>query len=479
MAIPALVQVKSGTGTTSPVTVNLTSPTTAGNCLVVAVAMGNSTTNPTVSGITLGGAAGNFAAAVTLSNNADANVAIWTDQNCAGGQTAVAVTLNAGTGAGNGYDVYVYEFSNVATSSAVDKTASAGAGSGNFSSGSTGTLASANEVAIGIGAGIGAVGAPTVAGPASPWTNQTAVSAARTAAVAGHQVVSATTALSYAGTSSTGRVGAAIVTLIGAANTTVALPVAQVTDAAPAPALSGAVPLAPAQVTSAAPAPVARVAVQLARAQVTAAAVPLSLPVFLPTARVTIAAPPPLAGPVTAVALVPARVGVTAYPFALSRQLLISLASQAGTDDYGNPIIEGIFAAAGRFEGPDAFFYDPDPGFGNLLTSVSGADGVDEFGNAFIAGTASYQDNGAFWSAVVLQGGSVAWYKATGPAGPWSSQAAIGFTFNALTGGGLNFTSPAGFTGNVGGIPFQVPVPTPSASAAAIIAALQQAGIFD
>lgn len=218
MAI-SLVQSKSGSGTTSPVTVTLTSNTTAGNCLVVAVAAGNSTTNATVSGMTLGGSAGNFASAVALANNSDCNVEIWTDQNCAGGQTAVAVSFSGGTGTGNGFDVFVWEFSGVSVSSAVDKApAAAGGTTGGFASASTGTLTIANEVAVGIGGAVGSIGAPTMTGPSSPWNNQTSVSAAKTGAVGGYQIVSATTALTYTGTSSTGKWGAAIITLEQAAS---------------------------------------------------------------------------------------------------------------------------------------------------------------------------------------------------------------------------------------------------------------------
>lgn len=217
----SLVQSKSGTGTSSPVTVTLNSNTTTGNCLVVCVGEGNSTTSPTVSGITLGGSAGNFAvvSGASVHNNADANCEIWTDQNCAGSQTAVAVSFAAGTGAGNGYTVWVFEFSGVVSSAAVDKTNAAGAASGAWTSGSTGTLTQTAEVVIGVGCGIGSGGAPTLTGPSSPWNNQATVSAARTTMIAGYQIVSATTALTYSGTTSTGRVGAAVVSLLGTVTT--------------------------------------------------------------------------------------------------------------------------------------------------------------------------------------------------------------------------------------------------------------------
>jgi len=215
----SLVQAKQGSGTTSPVTVTLTA-TGAGNALVVCVGEGNSTTSPTVSGMTLGGAAGNLAAVpgAAVANNAEANCEIWTDQSCAGGQTSLAVSFNLGTGAGNGYCVDVFEFAAVLGTGAVDGKNAAGAASGAWSSGSSGALAQANEAAVGVGCAIGSAGAPTLTGPSSPWNNSAQLSAARTAMIAGYQILSSAAGLSYAGTTSTGKVGAAIVTLKAAAS---------------------------------------------------------------------------------------------------------------------------------------------------------------------------------------------------------------------------------------------------------------------
>ena len=213
MAGITLVQAKQGSGTTSPVTVTLTA-TGPGNCLVVAVGEGNSTTNPTVSGMTLGGSADNFAGpAAGIAINADANCELWTDQDCAGGQTSLAVSFNAGTGAGNGYCVDVYEFAAILGSGAVDGVNNAGAASGAWNSGSTGPLAQPAEAAVGVGCAIGSSGAPTLTGPGSPWNNSAQLSAARTGMIAGYQIVNSTSSLTYSGTTTTGRVGAAIITL--------------------------------------------------------------------------------------------------------------------------------------------------------------------------------------------------------------------------------------------------------------------------
>jgi hypothetical protein len=213
---PGFVQAKTGSGTTSPVTVTLTTATGSQpgpSCLVVAVGEGNSTTNPAVSGITLGGSGDHWSGpAAGILINADANCELWTDQNCASGQTSVAVSFTPGSGAGNGYCVAVFEFAGILSSGAVDQTNNAGAASGSWNSGSV-TPGQLPEAVIGVGVGIGAGGAPTITGPSSPWNNQSSVSAARTTMIAGYQIVSSGGSVNYGGTVSTGRVGAAVITL--------------------------------------------------------------------------------------------------------------------------------------------------------------------------------------------------------------------------------------------------------------------------
>jgi hypothetical protein len=209
---PVVVQAKSASGTSSPLAVTLTS-TAAKNALVACIGEGNSTTNPVVSGITLGGNADNWASAKANISNAQANAEIWTDLSCAGGQTAVSVAFTPGTGAGNGYTAWVFEISLIALLAALDGQNNGGAASGAWSSGSSGTPVQPSEVAVGLGVGIGSAGAPTLAGPSSPWNNQAQLSAARTAMIAGTQILTSAAAVTYSGTSSTGRVGAAVVTL--------------------------------------------------------------------------------------------------------------------------------------------------------------------------------------------------------------------------------------------------------------------------
>lgn len=211
----SVVQSKSGTGTSgTSVTVTLTSATTAHNCLVVAVGEANTTTNPTVTGVTLGGSAGNFTLAASLKNNSDANAELWVDRDCTGSQTSVVVSFTGGTGTSNNYVVWVHEVAGADTTSPVDKTAAAGASSGtSWSSGATATLSQAAEIAIGIVCAEGSAGNPSMSGPASLWTNNGPTTASRTSAISSFQVVSATTALTYAGTTTSAKWGVALVTL--------------------------------------------------------------------------------------------------------------------------------------------------------------------------------------------------------------------------------------------------------------------------
>jgi hypothetical protein len=81
--------------------------------------------------------------------------------------------------------------------------------------------------------------------------------------------------------------------------------------------------------------------------------------------------------------------------------------------------------------------YSPAAGFGNLETSVAADDFTDQYGNAGLAGTVSYEDNGTFFSAVAIDGGNLTWYEAATAAGPWNEEASIGFGFVSGQGGFL------------------------------------------
>lgn len=95
---------------------------------------------------------------------------------------------------------------------------------------------------------------------------------------------------------------------------------------------------------------------------------------------------------------------------AIPPRLLISLASQSGTDDYGNTFPQGIYAAAGVIQGPEflgtdfiintsgTFYYSGVPASGNLILSITGAAGTDSFGNTYQAGFTAYNNANGTWA---------------------------------------------------------------------------------
>jgi hypothetical protein len=214
--VAALVQSKSFTGTSgTTLSGSLNSNTTAGNCLVVCVGSYDNSAPPQVSGVTLGGSAGNFASANTAYNSGAslAGAAGWYDPNCAGGQTAVAISFTGGSGTGPATAAWVMEWSGLLTTSVLDAHPAGVANAAtSWSSGSTGTLAQGNELAIGIGAFNAGAGLST---PGSPWTELAQLGSMSTVNLAvAYQVVSVTSALTYNGTmSSAGYYGTCIFTL--------------------------------------------------------------------------------------------------------------------------------------------------------------------------------------------------------------------------------------------------------------------------
>jgi hypothetical protein len=250
------------------------------------------------------------------------------------------------------------------------------------------------------------------------------------------------------------------------------LPVATVTISAPVPGIAGGAGLPVATVTIGTPAvglssgtalpqrpvlpgrswlrrfrkhrppiiPVRLTSVQLPAATVTIGTPPVVLPVYvaLATATVTIGTPAPTVHINVAFALPVAAVTIQAYPVRYSRPLIVSLASQAGTDDYGNSFPEGILATAGVIEGPEIIAYgtgsvflaySPSPGAGNMITSIAPGFGSDAYGNAYLPGTTSYFNTGAsLYFALSMASGAIAWYTSTTEAGPWTIVNSIGFS---------------------------------------------------
>lgn len=201
-----LVQTKQGSGTATTLTITLDSPTTAGNGLIVLVAASGTSANPTSVTMTLGGVADNFSQISTFGSGNDAAIgATWADLNCAGGQTAVAITKTGGSGT-IAMMATVYEWQGLASASVLDKNAnSVSAGSSSWTSTATATTAQADEVWMGAVFATQS-GAFTLTGPSSPWTNLAQVSQTQGSFedrwMSGYQQVSATGAATYAGTSS-------------------------------------------------------------------------------------------------------------------------------------------------------------------------------------------------------------------------------------------------------------------------------------
>jgi hypothetical protein len=154
-------------------------------------------------GVIPSGGAGNFAQAVGNLTNTF-NCEIWADPNCAAGQSSVTVSFTGLSGGGNPsrFAIYVMEWSGINTVSPVDKTNSGvSVSSSTFSSGATGVLTQADEVVIGAVTSGGSGGTQTITGPGAPWANFAQLSPISTIGfLAGYQVVSATTSLTYSGT---------------------------------------------------------------------------------------------------------------------------------------------------------------------------------------------------------------------------------------------------------------------------------------
>jgi hypothetical protein len=203
----AITVVQSKTGVTASggttLTITLSSPTTAGNCLVACIGVAQAAAGShTVSGVTLGGSAGFFASAVAKSVTGSSDAAIWTDQNCAGGQTAVVITLAVSVVSG-ALMADVYEVSGLLASGALDQVSS-GSGTTALSWTSLATPATiqASEIVFGVVAQVGGSGM-VLTGPSSPWVNA-ALGAANSAGVSGYHIISAAGAQTYNGTTSTG-----------------------------------------------------------------------------------------------------------------------------------------------------------------------------------------------------------------------------------------------------------------------------------
>ena len=124
--------------------------------------------------------------------------------------------------------------------------------------------------------------------------------------------------------------------------------------------------------------------------------------------------------------------------------LLASLASVAGTDQYGNTYPQGLLITTGliqgtTFEGAEfiintagAFFYATTPAFGNLIATIANSGGTDSFGNAYIGvaggGYAAYTFVSPNFLATAYAASGIQFFKASSAAGPYTSVGtAVGF----------------------------------------------------
>ncbi|HEV2252532.1 MAG TPA: hypothetical protein VGS06_05000, partial [Streptosporangiaceae bacterium] len=187
------------TGGSTTLTVSLPAVTTAGNCLVVCVTTAGGT-GATVTGITLGGSADHFAVAKATQNGTSVDCEIWTDPNCAGGQSTVVITLSGSADC----TAEVMEFTGI-PASPVDKTAGSTGTSATFTSGATAALAQSAEIAIGVAAATSSGGTGlNVTGPPS-WGNFTQLSSSggggsHVYSLISYLGVSSTAAQTYQGT---------------------------------------------------------------------------------------------------------------------------------------------------------------------------------------------------------------------------------------------------------------------------------------
>jgi hypothetical protein len=384
--LPSLIQSAHNTGTGTTVTVTLGAAAGLGNCLVVPIA-GLAGAAPSVSSVKIGGVADNFALAkkTGVVSFTDLDCEIWTDQNIGTSSTSVVGTFSASQT--DNY-AFVEEWSGIASSAAVDVTNAGTTTNATFSSGSSGTLNNANEVVIGASVAASASGTTSETGPGAPWSNLAQIQLGTGTLIMGSQIVTATTAQTYSGTVSGGNgvfaSAAVIITLLEASGPSTPSPFTP-----PARASRGAPGARRGRSASSPGAPVS----------------PTPSP-FTPPRRAPRGAPGARRGRALSGLSSPGA------PVFVRKTLLISLASAAGTDDYGTPYPEGILATAGVIQGPTfigsnfefntqgQFWYSGTPAAGNLVmsdTNIVGG-GTDRFGNHFVFGVGLYDNAGGFFT---------------------------------------------------------------------------------
>ena len=91
--------------------------------------------------------------------------------------------------------------------------------------------------------------------------------------------------------------------------------------------------------------------------------------------------------------------------------------------------------------GGELLIYSPTAAAGNLIGSDAAQPGSDQFGNAWLAGRASYtQISPGMYRAEALVSGGVSFYSAASFAGPWTSTGSISIDGS----GNMQLTAPGG-----------------------------------
>jgi hypothetical protein len=112
-------------------------------------------------------------------------------------------------------------------------------------------------------------------------------------------------------------------------------------------------------------------------------------------------------------------------------QIVAQVLAQLGPPQAGEgfPLSVATIFQAGNtiINSSGEFVYSPSPGLGNLISSVAGAAGTDQYGNAYLAGTTGYfQFGGAYYATQVGTSQQLGFYTAASGAGPWSLLASVG-----------------------------------------------------
>jgi hypothetical protein len=127
--------------------------------------------------------------------------------------------------------------------------------------------------------------------------------------------------------------------------------------------------------------------------------------------------------------------GALVYPSIHSPNFNQAAKTGWSIDKNGNAFFFGV-TTSGAFTGTNfvinsagAFFYSGTPALGNLIASVTNSTGTDAEGNAYLAGTTTYEFNAAqnIFLAASLQQGALIGYSAAVAGGPWTQQGVLSF----------------------------------------------------